>query len=346
MPGPRPALVAQAPSPADDPLVQEPPVRAAPPAATDAALASATPAELLAPLLGAPGLRPSGCHLPAAPPSGCAALRRLATRLPHRLDGGDQVGVLGVLVGAVALHPREPQRHAAGVAGAGLHAVEGDLHHQLGTHEHRVALAAVLDLQERLRLPGEQRVGEALERLAHHHEAAVGIAGAEVEVAQPPLPASAAPLGGQHDQVEGLDRLHLAPRPASAAGVVGAVERLHHRALVAARQRLVEERLRGRRLGRADARDGQLAHHLVEVPEAGVERLVDEVGAVAVEDVEEADEQASPRPRMRRRGRRRSWCPGTPGARRPRARRAPRRRAPRTSPAGREPRPRRRRGDR
>ena len=36
VPGPRRALVAPAPSPADDPLVQEPPVRAAPPAATHA----------------------------------------------------------------------------------------------------------------------------------------------------------------------------------------------------------------------------------------------------------------------------------------------------------------------
>ena len=85
VPGPRHALVAPAPSPADDPLVQEPPVRAAPPAATHADARAERP--------------------------------RLRRPGPHRLHGGDEVGVLGVLVGAVALAPGRtaaPRRPGSG----------------------------------------------------------------------------------------------------------------------------------------------------------------------------------------------------------------------------------------
>src|SRR5690606_13992594 len=48
-------------------------------------------------------------------------------------DGVDRVGVLGALVGAVAQDPGETEGHAARIAGRALHAVEGDLHHQLWT---------------------------------------------------------------------------------------------------------------------------------------------------------------------------------------------------------------------
>ena len=110
-----PALVARAQSPADDPLVQEPPARAAPPAAThaDARRADATLVPERSRDLG------RGCAVAQGP------------------DGVDEVDVVWVLVGAVALHPREPQRDAARVAGARLHAVERDLHDELGPHEHR-----------------------------------------------------------------------------------------------------------------------------------------------------------------------------------------------------------------
>ena len=43
---------------------------------------------------------------------------------PHRVD---RVGVLGPLVGPVALHPREAQGEAGGIVRARLDAVEGDL---------------------------------------------------------------------------------------------------------------------------------------------------------------------------------------------------------------------------
>ena len=58
-------------------------------------------------------------------------------------------------------------------------------------------------LLQPLGLPGEQLVGEALERLADHHElAGVGIARAEVEVREPAAPPAVAPLGREHDEVE------------------------------------------------------------------------------------------------------------------------------------------------
>ena len=62
-------------------------------------------------------------------------------------------------------------------------------------------------------------------------------------------------------------------------------------------ERVVEQRLRLRGVGRADARDRQLADDLVEVALARVERLVDEVDAVAVQDVEEPHEQERRRAR-------------------------------------------------
>ena len=81
-------------------------------------------------------------------------------------------------------------------------------------------MPALLDreLLQPLGLPREHLVGQALERLAEHHEAvAVGRARAQVQVAQPALAAAVAPLGGEHDQVERVARLDLQPARAAAA---------------------------------------------------------------------------------------------------------------------------------
>ena len=87
------------------------------------------------------------------------------------------------------------------------------------------------------RLPLQEGVGEALERLADHDEpAGRGIRAPEVEVRQPAPAAAAPPLGGQDHQVEGVDRLDLPPRRPPAAGLVGRPDRLHHHALVAGGQ--------------------------------------------------------------------------------------------------------------
>ena len=160
------------------------------------------------------------------------------------------------LVRAVALHPREAQRQAAGVLRARLQVVEGDLDDQLGPHVHGVAVAAGLAREQLARLPGEQLVGHALEGLAEHHEAAGrGIARAEVQVRQPALAPAVAPLGGEHDEVERVRALDLEPARAAAAGLVGRVERLRHHALVAARERVGVEGLGGGDVGGDEARD-------------------------------------------------------------------------------------------
>lgn len=83
--------------------------------------------------------------------------------MPQAADGVDRVGVGGGLVLPVALQPGEAQGHAAGVAGRGLHAVEGDLDDDLGPDEHGDPLPTGLELQEPPGLPLEQLVGEALE---------------------------------------------------------------------------------------------------------------------------------------------------------------------------------------
>ena len=120
----------------------------------------------------------------------------------HGADGLDRVGLGGGLVVAVAADPREAERDAAGVAAGRLHAVERDLDDLFGAHVHDVAVFAGLQLQEAFGLPREQLVGEALERLADHHEVAVLAARAEVQVRQPAPPPAAAPLDGEHDEVE------------------------------------------------------------------------------------------------------------------------------------------------
>src|SRR4029079_11864063 len=107
------------------------------------------------------------------------------------------------LVWAVAQHPREAQRDAARIARARLHAVESALDDELAADVDVPVVAADLEREQALGLPGEHRVGEALEGLAEHDEAgARRIAGAEVQVAQAAAAAPVAPLGGQHDEVE------------------------------------------------------------------------------------------------------------------------------------------------
>src|SRR5690242_10602830 len=100
-----------------------------------------------------------------------------------REDGRERVGFLRPLVRPVPLHAGEAQGDAARVAGAALDAVEGDLDDELGTDVDVVAVARGLQLQQVSRLPGQHLVGEALERLPEHDEAAaLGVARAQVQV--------------------------------------------------------------------------------------------------------------------------------------------------------------------
>src|SRR2546421_4343000 len=144
--------------------------------------------------------------------------RRARPRRQQRAQRVDRVGFARVLVRAVALDPREAERHTAGIAGRDLDAVERDLHHQLGTYHHRDAAALGLAVEELSGLPSEELVGQALEALADHHELPRAWVGrAEVEVREPAAAASVAPLGAEHNEVVGADRLDLAPGPAAPA---------------------------------------------------------------------------------------------------------------------------------
>ena len=142
--------------------------------------------------------------------------------------------------------------------------------------------------QEGLGLPAQQLVGEPLERLAHHHErAGVRVAGAEVQVGQPPLPAAMAPLGPEHHQVIGLHRLDLAPRLAAPPRRVHRGGVLDDDALVARGDRLVEHALGLAGVAGEDARDPVGRRDLLQPSDPLVQRRVQEILAVDVQDVEQ-----------------------------------------------------------
>ena len=97
-----------------------------------------------------------------------------------------------------------------------------------------------------------------------------------------------APLDGDDDEVQRVDRLHLAPRPAAPPGVVRRGEVLHHHSLVATGHRGVEEALRFVRVGGDDRGEPRDARHgrRQQLP-AHRQRLGDNGVAADVEDVEE-----------------------------------------------------------
>ena len=116
---------------------------------------------------------------------------------------------------------------------------------------------------------------------------AVG-AGAQVDVGEPALAAAAAPLDGQHDQVEGVHRLDLDPGGAATPGVVRRVHRLHDHALVAEGEGVPDEGrgdlgVVGADAGRAVPLGDQLGERR---PPLGA-GPVEQVGAVEVQQVEE-----------------------------------------------------------
>ena len=201
----------------------------------------------------------------------------------------DRVGLGGGLVLAVAEHPREAERDTAGISRAALHAVEGDLHDEFRADVHGPVVAVVRQLLQSRRLPCEQLVGEALERLAEHHPATgPRVAGAEMQVRQPPATPAVPPFHREHHEVQGVPRLHLDPPGAAAARRVRGGQGLDHHALVAVRERVAEER--GRLVGGIRHQPGhqQLGRH--DAGKRGVPllvRQVDQVRAVEVQRVEQ-----------------------------------------------------------
>ena len=177
--------------------------------------------------------------------------------------GVQGVRLLGPLVLAVALDAREAEGDAARVAAARLHAVERDLDHELGAHVDGVRRAPLLELQQALGLPGQHLVGQALERLAEHHELpALGVARAEVQVARAGPGAGRAPTrprGSTRSSVcAGLTLSQPAPRrPAS----YGAASALTSTPSWPRATRVRRERLRLCGVGRHDPRHAQALGH-------------------------------------------------------------------------------------
>src|SRR5262249_50393838 len=92
--------------------------------------------------------------------------------LEQRAKVVDRVRLGGLLVRAIALDTRKPQGDSARIARRGLDAVERDLDDELGAHEDGDPAPLDLAREQLLRLPAEQLVGHALERLADHDELA------------------------------------------------------------------------------------------------------------------------------------------------------------------------------
>ena len=124
-----------------------------------------------------------------------------------------------------------------------------------------------------------------------------GIAGTEVQVGQPAPPPAVSPLGGEHDEVEGVTRLDLEPADAAATGVVDRVERLHDDALVAEGDCLVEERARFGRVRRHLPWHTQLfGHHRRQCREALAAGETQQLVVVEAQHVEEERRHRCGRP--------------------------------------------------
>jgi signal recognition particle subunit SRP54 len=93
---------------------------------------------------------PPGLNFPSPAQGNVPAAFRGGKRPKKKLlrvegaHGPDRVGLGGGLVLAVPEHAGEAQREAAGVAGAALDAVEGDLHDQFRPHVHGVGIPVIL----------------------------------------------------------------------------------------------------------------------------------------------------------------------------------------------------------
>ncbi len=98
---------------------------------------------------------------------------------------------------------------------------------------------------------------------------------------------------GDDDEVQRVDRLHLAPRPATPAGVVRRGEVLHHHSLVATGHRGIEEALRFVRVSGDDRGQPRDARHgrRQQLPTYR-QRFGDNGVAADVEDVEEERRQS------------------------------------------------------
>src|SRR5215210_4195139 len=101
----------------------------------------------------------SGPAYPRPPDSEplASARRPLAEQRPEVVD---RVRFGRILVGPVALDAGEAQRDAAGIARRRVHAFERNLDDELRSYEHGDAASLALALEQLMRLPLEQLVGQ------------------------------------------------------------------------------------------------------------------------------------------------------------------------------------------
>src|ERR671919_599721 len=107
-----------------------------------------------------------------------------------------------------------------------------------------MSLSFRLVREKLLRLPLEELVRQPLEALSHHHECARGrVAGAEVEIREPPAPAAVSTLRAEYDEVVRAHRFHLEPRLAAPACGIERLRVLHDDSFVPGAQRLGQHAL-------------------------------------------------------------------------------------------------------
>ena len=129
----------------------------------------------------------------------------------------------GPLVEAVSLHPGEAEGDPARVTGAGLDAVDGDLHDLFGAQVDRPQLVRLTSSRGNVSVC-QRRISSVIPLKVLPTMTNSPVAGSraprwmlERKPDRRPWPHSAA----QHHQVEGVDRLDLAPRLSSSPGFVG-----------------------------------------------------------------------------------------------------------------------------
>ena len=108
-----------------------------------------------------------------------------------------------------------------------------------------------------------------------------------MQVGEPALPAAVSPLRAEHDEIVRPHRLHLAPGLAAPAGRVRGRGVLHDDALVSGAEGFVQDALSLRGVGGEEPGHLELRRDLGEPPRSLLERHVEQVFAVDVEEVEE-----------------------------------------------------------
>ncbi len=188
---------------------------------------------------------------------------------------------------AITFHARETQGEPARIARAHLDFVKYDLGDQLRLDKNRVIISSDFEREQLLGLPLQHRVGQTLKGLAEHCKSAfVRIARAQVQIAQPAVPAAMSPFGRQNHEIQGAWALHLNPTLAARSRRIQCIGRFRHDAFVPALQGFVEKLLRAPNLRRGQVRHQRATRQSRQRVEAAPLRFVEQRTAIEVQQVE------------------------------------------------------------